>query len=295
MKTFKWLLFSGLTLSMLWGCANNPVSLTQQPQEKRIALVMGNNKYISTDPLTLSVKDAKDVATILSKQGFTVHYGTDLSTKEMRQLLKQFTDKIDEQTLSLVYYSGHGVSNSKGMNFLVPVDYNPTKTSATGEQQESNLVAVDEVAFSMKGKGSNKNVLLLDMCRNDPAKAKGGELLASYKKSIGGGDISTTSKYNLNEYKQDGILISYSTGQGDYSYEAPDPSSLNSVYTISLLKNLVNDKLSLSDLLSRVNDEVHRKTKGTKAPQNTWKSGSLSGDDIFLAIQKMKSDLPPRP
>jgi uncharacterized caspase-like protein len=278
------LLTASLLGILLIGCA----TLQESGGEKRVAMVIGNNDYpllekqfqqgkLERSPqLTKAVQDAQDVKESLKKLGFTVHYGENLSLAEMRTLLGNFTSNIDEQTLAFVYFSGHGSSDGTQLNYLIPTDFH-------GEG-----LAVDEIAFTMKDKKGTKNILALDMCRDNGIK-----LGQKGAKSLGKGDIAITSPYNppidpkkpdLRKHKDGGILISYATGGGNTSTEGNEPK--NSIYTKALLSHIHDTSLSLSDLFGQVSNEVAQNSGKAQIP---WKTGSLEGNDIFIAKGNMKS------
>ena len=287
MKVVKLLLLCSLPI-LLWSCATTPTGTqASQTAEKRVALVIGNNSYTNfrkSDQLEKAVKDAQDMRDQLRKLGFRVYYGENLPISDMRAQLTKFTSEIDGNTLAFVYYSGHGTSDERGLNYLVPSDY---KKEGVKPVVKTSLVAVDEIAFAMKERGSSKNILALDMCRSigeeDAKNGKGSKALSK-------GDIGTHSPYNKGDFKDDGVLVSYATGQGSSSFEVNELP--NGRYTHFLLKHIKDETLSLSDLFAKVGDEV---TKISGKQQIPWKNGSLEGNDIFLAKTAMSSEMGSRP
>lgn len=285
MKILKYLLLYSLIGLVTSGCvATMPLN---EKEEKRVAFVLGNDEYpvlkkqynegtLSQDPtLTKAVTDARNMRDKLVMLGFRVHYGENLDLKDMETMLNNFTRDIDKDTLAFVYYSGHGASDAKQLNYLIPSDF-------SGKE----ALAVDKIAFTMKSKNSSQNILALDMCRNN-----GVSIGEKGSKALGKGDIAIDSPYNQHNYKDDGLLISYATGQNNQANEG-DMSIENSLYTHFLLQHLDDETLSLSDLFGKVNKEV---VNASNRKQNPWKNGSLEGNDIFLAKKKARPDPPPRP
>jgi len=289
MKVVKLLLLCSLPI-LLWSCATTPTGTqTSQTAEKRVALVIGNNNYSNLEKkhqLKQAVQDAQDMRDKLRKLGFKVFYGENLSLSDMKKQLNNFTSEIDKDTLSFVYYSGHGASDPKGLNYLIPSDFDGTKG-----------LAVDEIVFQhMKEKKSAKNILALDMCRSN------GVSIGGNTKGLAKGDIAINSPYNPDQkHDTDGVFIGYSTDPNNYSYE--DYSLGNSRYTHFLLQHIDDKTLSVSELFGRVTTEVMEaskkasegKSKDEKEIQSPWNNSSLKGDDIFLAKMPMSSEMGSRP
>src|ERR1700744_3947672 len=91
---------SFLTLSLLLLFAlpawNNPVAAQQpaQPQEKRIALVVGDGAY-SKSPLATAANDAGLIAQTLQAAGFDVIGARDLDGDTLRKSLRDFIQKAE--------------------------------------------------------------------------------------------------------------------------------------------------------------------------------------------------------
>ena len=84
--------------------------LTQEGAEKqsgrRIALVIGNSAYTNTPRLKNPANDATDIAAALSKLGFTVESGVDLSQKQMKFMIRAFGQKLKAGWLRLTRRRG---------------------------------------------------------------------------------------------------------------------------------------------------------------------------------------------
>lgn len=91
---------------------------------ERVALVIGNSRYTSFNPLDGSREDAATVATALREQGFTLIGGGplyDLDWAEMVQHMRVFEARMSAGGVAVFYHSGHAVQVN-GDNFLIPVD-----------------------------------------------------------------------------------------------------------------------------------------------------------------------------
>ena len=106
------LLASGLLL-----CA----SLAPALAEKRVALVIGNDRYGNLPQLQKAVSDAETVGDTLGKLGFQVIRGSDLGRQGIIDKIAEFTARIDAGDIALFFYAGHGVAIGS-VNYLVPSD-----------------------------------------------------------------------------------------------------------------------------------------------------------------------------
>ncbi|MEO0044526.1 MAG: hypothetical protein RL329_3974, partial [Bacteroidota bacterium] len=102
--------------------SDNGASVTPPPQEKRYALVIGNNAYQHVSKLRNAVSDAMLMTTTLRSVGFEVETVTNGTRSEMVAALRQLGKRASGQhTVALFYYSGHGLQ-VRDENWLVPVD-----------------------------------------------------------------------------------------------------------------------------------------------------------------------------
>ena len=90
--------------------------------DKRVALVIGNSAYKSVAPLPNPAKDAAAIGTMLTKAGFeVVDAREDLPVADMKRMIRDFSDKVRDADIAVVFYAGHGIEVD-GTNYLIPVD-----------------------------------------------------------------------------------------------------------------------------------------------------------------------------
>src|SRR6186997_191845 len=100
-----------------------PAARAQQPDEKRIALVVGNADY-QASPLQTSANDAGLIAQTLQAAGFDVVGARDLDNESLRRSFRDFLEKASASgpdTVAYIYLAGHGLQ-LEGENYFVPVD-----------------------------------------------------------------------------------------------------------------------------------------------------------------------------
>jgi formylglycine-generating enzyme required for sulfatase activity len=223
---------------------------------KRIALVIGNGTYTSAPLLKNPPNDAKDMADALSRLGFNVEQGIELNQRLMKQMIRQFGQKLKAGGQGIFYYAGHGVQ-SKGRNYLIPVDA-VIESEADVEDQG---VDVQLMLNYMDDAQNGLNIVILDACRNNPFARS----FRSAEKGLAQVDAPT------------GTLIAYATAPGRV---ASDGAGKNGLYTLELLKQMRVPGLSVTEMFMRVRAEVVRQTGGKQVP---WEASSLIGSFSFNA------------
>lgn len=133
---------------------------------KRLALVIGNDRYENITRLQKAVNDAQAIGTELSRLGFEVVTATNTTRREMNGVLAEFTSKIAKGDTAMVFYAGHGVQ-IEGKNYLLPVDIPDAQTGEAG-YIEAEALALDDIVARLKARGPLLNLLVIDACRNNP-------------------------------------------------------------------------------------------------------------------------------
>lgn len=232
---------------------------------ERHALVIGNSAYTHTSPLENPAKDARLIAAALTNANFNVRLHIDLTQKQMKRAVRDFSRDIrrmGDNAVSLVYFAGHGTQVS-GRNYLVPVDADIEAEADVGIE----TLAVDEILGQLENITGSLSIIILDACRNNP-----------YKR---GRRASVRGLAPVKAMK--GSLIAYSTAPGTV---ALDGTGANSPYAMALNKFLRVGGLSIEKMFKNVRVEVDRATKGSQTP---WEESSLFGDFVFLPGQSALS------
>lgn len=228
-------------------------------QGYRVALVIGNSNYENVSRLTNPSNDAEDLAKALERIGFEVTSGMDLDYREMRLVLRDFSEKAANADVALVYFAGHGIEIDK-TNYLIPVNAELKRD----RDIEFEAIRLDTVIASLSG-AKGVRVILLDACRNNPFLVDMQRTAAS--RSIGRG---------LSRIDPGGVLVSYAARGGTI---ALDGEGRNSPYAEAILANIEVPGLEIGKLFRRVRDMVLARTDGFQEP---FTYGSLPGNDIFL-------------
>jgi uncharacterized caspase-like protein len=233
--------------------ADTAHNATTTTDERKIALVIGNKGY-KISPLANAVNDANDLADLLKQKNFDVTKVIDGTRLEMRNAVRQFTEKIAQGGVGLFYYSGHGVQVD-GDNFLVPID----ASFEYKEEVPDVCVSVASVLRFMESSNNRLNIMILDACRNSPFK--------SFSRSGEKGMVRVEAPT--------GSIVAYSTAPGK---TASDGTQRNGLYTSKLMKYMNVPGLKIEDIFKQVRIEVSNESGNRQVP---WESNSLMGDFYF--------------
>jgi uncharacterized caspase-like protein len=225
--------------------------MAQQPP--KVALVIGNAAYKSK-PLNNPENDAKDFAKSLKGFGFTVIERTNLTTKQIGPMLREFRSKLVPGSVAVIFYAGHGLQ-IKGENYLPTVDADIQGEEDVPQQSLSTRQLMDVLAES----GTRMNLVFLDACRNNPYSRR----------------FRSTTRGLSRENAPSGTLISFATRPGS---EAADGDGRNGLYTSVLLQQLKLADQPIEQVLKKVVAGVKQASNGQQEP---WIEGSIEGDFCF--------------
>lgn len=236
--------------------------LKKYSNERKIALVIGNNKYSGQlSKLKNPVNDANDVKKALKKLGFEVLFLTDATQSQIDEKLREFSDKLNKSAIGLFYFAGHGLEVEK-QNYLVPVDADIRDKFKV----KYKTIAVDEVVSRMNNSKTRLNMLVLDACRNDP-----------YSRGGGGLAPVVTAK---------GTLIAYATSPG--SVAADNANERNGLYTKHFLKSLKQKNLNQRDFFHNVRVGVYNESDGLQTPY--LNNGTIGDFYFYIDANNKKSN-----
>lgn len=204
-------------------------------EQRKIALVIGNDAYEEVAPLQKAVNDADAISKRLTEIGFEVITAKNIGRRAMSRAVLEFEKSIQKDDLTLFYYAGHGFSVS-GQDFLLPVDIPQAGPGDEGLVRDEAFMTND-LADRFLRAGAKTAILILDACRDNPFAVPG-------KRSIGGkGGLA-------NQPLGEGIFVLYSAGQYQSALDGMGPADddPNSVFTRSLLRELDKPNQSIVDI-----------------------------------------------
>ena len=78
--------------------------------ERRVALVIGNDRYAALPQLVNAVADAAAIARTLEELGFRVFKGENLGYRETNRLHAEFEAALSPGDTAFVFFAGHGIA-----------------------------------------------------------------------------------------------------------------------------------------------------------------------------------------
>ena len=230
--------------------------------EKRVALVLGNSAYINVPMLKNPANDSAAMATLFRNAKFdVVEARQDLRNVDTRNLLRQFSEKVQDADVAVVYYAGHGIEVD-GMNYMVPIDaVLKHDTDAFDE-----AIPLDRV-LQLIAPAKQLRLVILDACRDNP-------FAQTMKRSV----ASRSLDRGLAGVEPDrpNTFIAFAAKAGSI---AEDGDGAHSPFTTALLQHLTTPGLDIRKALGFVRDDVMAATNNRQEP---FVYGSLGGHDVAL-------------
>ncbi|MBY6155401.1 caspase family protein [Vannielia litorea] len=218
--------------------------------EKRVALVIGNDRYEAMRPLRNAANDADTVGAALEALGFEVAYERDRDKRRMERALEDLEYDGEGADVAVVYFAGHGFEVG-GDNRLLPVD-------GDGESLETLMetsLSLGEIRARV-AKIAPVAVVLVDACRVDPFEgATEGRAAIALKAGVTPGFAAVP--------RAEGTLIGFSTAPGAV---ALDGEGSNSPFAAALARHLETPGLEVRSVLTLVQQEVYDRTRGAQLP-----------------------------
>jgi len=251
----KFFFFLGLCLSAYSALVVSAAA--QQPQERRIALVVGDGNYEKV-PLATAANDAGLVAQTLQAAGFDVIGARDLDADGLRNSFRDFIDKVQAapaNTVAMIYLSGYAIQLA-GENYFIPVD---AKISHDTDIPIEGL-RISDYTRQLASIPVKASVIVLDVARQQPF-IEGGNPIA-------GGLALVESSPNM--------LIAFNAAPGTV---APNDTGNYGVYAQSLAEMIRTGGLSLPDVFDRLRLRVSETSKGAQVP---WDDQKLQAQFSFF-------------
>lgn len=227
-----------------------------QPQEKRIALVIGNGAYQKA-PLATAANDAGLIAQTLQAAGFDVVGARDLDGETLRKSLRDFMQKAESSgpdTVAMIYLAGYGIQLA-GENYFIPVD----STLSRDVDIPTEGLRVSDYMRQLSALPLKAGIVVLDAAREQPFVT--GQPIAS-----GLALVEPDPK----------LLIAFNAAPGTV---APEEQGSYGAYAQALAEMIRSGGLPLPELFNRVRLRVNDVTKGAQVP---WDTQKVDGQFVFF-------------
>src|SRR6516164_9439727 len=183
--------------------------------EGRLALLIGNQSYSEKiGPLKNPLNDIALVGAALEKLGFKVTRIKDAGYKAIDTALKRHIQQVrraGRDTISFVYYSGHGAADpDTQINYLIPVDV------STADDAEVWTYSLDlkEIVNRLREQSPDAvHYVIFDACREELRLTRDGAKALERKGFMPVVNIS-------------GVMIAYATAPGKTASDAGDGGSV---------------------------------------------------------------------
>jgi len=224
------------------------------PIPTRMALVIGNANY-ADGPLKEPVKDARDIADELKRDGFTVEIGENLTGESMRKALERLYGHIKPGSVALIFFSGYGVQSNR-QSYMIPTDaqiWTEPDVRRDGFSLETMLNEVND-------RGAGIKIALIDASSRNP-----------YERRFRGFSAGLAPVIAPN-----GTLVMYSAA---ISSVISDDGGDHSLFVQELLKQIRVPGLMAEETLNRTRVGITRASRSAQVP---WISSSLATDFSFM-------------
>ena len=233
------------------------------PDERRVALVLGNSAYQHTVELANPKNDADKISARLKRLGFEVIVGLDGDKVSMEQSIRDFVRILPNSDVALFFYAGHAMQVN-GSNYLVPIDAKLADSTAI-DFETINLASI----LSFIDEPGRISIALLDACRDNPLSRSFARALGPTRSAFLGRGLASPNTGGGN------ILIGFATAPGEV---ALDGDGENSPFTNALLKHMSTPNVEIELMLKRVKADVFNQTDGRQAP---WHNSGLRKEFYF--------------
>lgn len=223
--------------------ARNPARMVAVPsEERRVALVVGNNGYLHVSRLENAVGDAHAMAREFRALGFDVIEKTDVDQRAMKAAVRDFVQRIGNGGVGAFFFAGHGVQEG-GNNYLLPVDIGALTDPAALADEAVELNG--EVMARIGQAGAKFSLLVIDACRDNPFPRKAG-------RSIGGTRGLTVPA------TPEGMVVVYSAGVNQQALDRLGDSDRapNSLFTREFIREMRKPGLEVAEVVRNVRQRV---------------------------------------
>jgi hypothetical protein len=211
--------------------------------EKRVALIIGNDKYVQIPALQKAVNDARTIGETLKSIGFSVTVAENLTRRAMSERLLAFDKSVGPGDTALFFFAGHGFE-IKGENYLLPTDV-PGATEGQEELVRDASFAAPRIIDRLQARGVRTAILVLDACRNNPFERPG-------TRAVGGtGGLAAMTP-------AEGVFVVFSAGAKQTALDRLNDKDTdpNSVFTRHFVRELKTPGQTLVQIAKRTQSEV---------------------------------------
>jgi nucleotide-binding universal stress UspA family protein len=244
--------------------------------EKRVALIVGNDRYANLpdhEQLRKAANDARAVGESLRQIGFDVIVGENLGRAALVDRFADLTQRLSPGDTAFFFFSGHGVALD-GVNYILPADVPDLVAGQAGQETRLKGAALAEqyIVSELAARGVRVAVVVLDACRTNPFARSGAKGV--------GGDKGLSPPPQVK-----GVFSLYAASGGQAARDrlSDDDPSPNSVFTRVLAPALMRPGVDLATLAIEVREEVARIAQAAGYDQRPSYYDETIGGRVYLA------------
>jgi hypothetical protein len=271
-----------------FACAALLTSLGAMPSyaEKRVALVIGNDRYVNLpadQQLLKAVNDSRAVGAALKWIGFEVIHGENLGRQALVDKFDEFTGRLSPGDTAFFFFAGHGVAIGGG-NYILPADVPRVEEEAQEMRVARAALGESDIVADLQRRRVRVAVVVLDACRNNPFRRPG---VRSVGEERGLGRIEPAR----------GVFTLYSAGIGQTALDTLSSAddNPNSVFTRVFAPALTRPGLALGDLVVEVREQVSQLAASVRHDQHPAFYDQTLGGRVYLAGAPAEDGRPPEP
>ena len=219
-----------------------------QSTSNRLALVIGNDNYLSVNRLTNARNDARLMAAALREAAFDVTQVSDLDQRRMWREIETFQARIRKGDDVVFFFAGHGVQLGSEP-VLLPVDI-VAESDAQVLREGVPLAKVQDML-----KDARLALLVIDACRDNPFPPRG-------TRAVGG----TRGLVSIEAADGSAIIMSASRGQRALD-SVPGLTTDNGLFTFEFVRALRVPGADLRTVLQDVRERVEDRARRVNAAQ----------------------------
>ena len=231
---------------------------------KRVALVMGNDNYISVSKLQKAGNDADAMARELRAAGFVVQLQKNLNYRSMIKAVDSFVESITGGDEVVVFFAGHGVQIRSG-SYLLPTDIEADNES----QVEKTAYGLNDLTEKLSEAKAAFSLVVVDACRDNPLRTKG--------RSIG----ATRGLSPVEPAKGQMVIYSASKGQQALDRLNERDANPNGIFTREFISRMRKPGVKIEEMVREVQDAVENLAKSVRHEQRPALYNEARGNFYF--------------
>lgn len=243
----------------------NVKAISKQRTSRKRALLIGNDAYKKSIPLTTSINNSNGLNEKLSSIGFAVTVGNDLTNDEIDEMIVTFVSKIEADDLVFFFFTGYGIQLDD-QYFLLPINDNRITDRRLYRKRAVDAQYTLEMIMKQQPLAS---VFVLDCCLNNE----------EHSEDNAHGNLGCNNVQNMHGIPHSLIVCNHSLGK---TAENAHGKNHRSVFSEHLIEHISEPNLSIDKIMTTV---CHETTKIDKS-QVSSQINALCDTEVYMNDQE---------